>query len=164
MPVRGSPGVAADTGTESKGSTGIQEVGRQDKGVLQDRVVLQVVLQEVRQAVLQGVRRDRQDRRELRGHQGVQGSETVEVLQTGRQVDQDRWEAWVHVEGSLLVPEVGVDEVVEDQSRRRRLRRRHRGLRQVVRDWVVEMSLREEVRSWEDFRTTVGAFQRKVPN
>ena len=156
MPVRGSPGVAADTGTESKGSTGIQEVGRQDKGVLQDRVV--------RQAVLQGVRRDRQDRRELRGHQGARGSETVEVLQTGRQVDQDRREAWVHVEGSLLVPEVGVDEVVEDRSRRRRLRRRHRGLRQVVRDWVVEMSLREEVRSWEDFRTTVGAFQRKVPN
>ena len=54
MPVRGSPVVAADTGTESKGSTGIQEVGRQGKGVLQDRVVLQVVLQEVRQAVLQG--------------------------------------------------------------------------------------------------------------
>ena len=160
VPVRGSPGVAADTGTESKGSTGIQEVGRQGKGVLQDRVVLQVVLQEVRQAVLQGVRRDRQDRRELRGHQGVQGSETVEVLQTGRQADQDRREAWVHVEGSPLVPEVGVDEVVEDQSRRRR----HRGLRQVVRDWVVEMPLREEVRSWEGFCTTVGAFQRKVPN
>ena len=147
MPVHGSRVVAADTDTESKGSTGTQEVGRQGKGVLQDRVVLQVVLQEVRQAVLQGVRRDRQDRRELRGHQGVQGSETVEVLQTGRQVDQDRREAWVHVEGSLLVPEVGVDEVVEDQSRRRRLRRRHRGLRQVVRDWVVEMPLREEVRS-----------------
>ena len=146
MPVRGSPVVAADTGTESKGSTGIQEVGRQGKGVLQDRVVLQVVLQEVRQAVLQGVRHDRQDRRELRGHQGVQGSGTVEVLQTGRQVDQDRREAWVHVGGSLLVPEVGVDEVVEDQSRRR-LRRRHRGLRQVVRDWVVEVPLREEVRS-----------------
>ena len=156
MPVRGSPGVAADTGTESKGSTGIQEVGRQDKGVLQDRVVLQVVLQEVR--------RDRQDRRELWGLQGALGSETVEVLQTGCQVGQDRREAWVHVEGSLLVLEVGVDEVVEDQSRRRRLRRRHRGLRQVVRNWVVEMPLREEVRSWEDFRTTVGAFQRKVPN
>ena len=139
MPVRGSRVVAADTGTESKGSTGTQEVGRQDKGVLQDRVVLQVVLQ--------GVRHDRQDRRELRGHQGAQDSETVEVLQTGRQVDQDRREAWVHVEGSLLVPEVGVDEVVEDQSRRRRLRRRHRGLRQVVRDWVVEVPLREEVRS-----------------
>ena len=143
MPVRGSPVVAADTGTESKGSTGIQEVGHQGKGVLRDRVVLQ----EVRQAVLQGVRHDRQDRRELRGHQGARGSETVEVLQTGRQVDQDRREAWVHVEGSLLVPEVGVDEVVGDQSRRRRLRRRHRGLRQVVRDWVVEMPLREEVRS-----------------
>ena len=151
MPVRGSRVVAADTDTESKGSTGIQEVGRQGKGVLQDRVVLQVVLQEVRQAVLQGVlqgvRRDRQDRRELRGHQGVQDSETVEVLQMGRQVDQGRREAWVHVEGSLLVPEVGVDEVVEDQSRRRRLRRRHRGLQQVVRDWVVETPLREEVRS-----------------
>ena len=51
MPVRGSPGVAADTGTESKGSTGIQEVGHQGKGVLRDRVV--------RQAVLQGVRHDR---------------------------------------------------------------------------------------------------------
>ena len=137
MPVRDSRVVAADTGTESKGSTETQEVGRQDKGVLQ----------EVRQAVLQGVRHDRQDRRELRGHQGARGSETVEVLQTGRQVGQDRREAWVHVEGSLLVPEVGVDEVVEDQSRRRRLRRRHRGLRQVVRDWVVEMPLREEVRS-----------------
>ena len=46
MPVRGSPVVAADTGTESKGSTGIQEVGRQGKGVLQGRVVLQVVLQD----------------------------------------------------------------------------------------------------------------------
>ena len=138
MPVRGSRVVAADTGTESKGSTGTQEVGRQDKGV----------------------RHDRQDRWELRGLQGARGSETVEVLQTGRQVGQDRREAWVHVEGSLLVPEVGVDEVVEDQSRRRR----HRGLQQVVRDWVVEMPLREEVRSWEGFRTTVGAFQRKVPN
>ena len=135
MPVRDLRVVAADTGTESKGSTETQEVGRQDKGVLQDRVVLQ------------GVRHDRQDRRELRGHQGARGSETVEVLQTGRQVGQDRREAWVHVEGSLLVPEVGVDEVVEDQSRRRRLRRLHRGLRQVVRDWVVEMPLREEVRS-----------------
>ena len=90
--------------------------------------------------------------------QGVLGSETVEVFQTGRQVGQDRREAWVHVEGSLLVPEEGVDEVVEDQSRR------HRGLRQVVRDWVVEMPLREEVRSWEGFRTTEDAFQRKVPN
>ena len=69
MPVRGSRVVVADTGMESKGRTGIQEVGRQGKGVLQDRVVLQVVLQEVRQAVLQGVRRDRQDRRELRGLQ-----------------------------------------------------------------------------------------------
>ena len=157
MPAHGLPVVEVDTGTVSKGSTEIQEVVRQGRGVLQDKVVLQ--------AVLQGVRRDRQDRRELRGHQGVQGSETVEVLQTGRQVDQDRREAWVHVEGSLLVPEVGVDEVVEDQSRHRcRLRRRHRGLRQVVRNWVVEMPLREEVRSWEDFRTTVGAFQRKVPN
>ena len=139
MPVRGSRVVAADTGTESKGSTGTQEVDHQGKEVLRDRVV--------RQAVLQGVRHDRQDRRELRGHQGARDSETVEVLQTGRQVGQDRREAWVHVEGSLLVPEVGVDEVVEDQSRRRRLRRRYRGLRQVVRDWVVEVPLREEVRS-----------------
>ena len=147
MPVCVLPVVEADTGMVSKGSMGTQEVVCQDKGVLQDRVVLQVVLQEVRQAVLQGVRRDRQDRRELRGHQGVQGSETVEVLQTGRQVGQDRREAWVHVEGSLLVPEVGVDEVVEDQSRRRRLRRRHRGLRQVVRDWVVKKPLWEEVHS-----------------
>ena len=137
MPVRGLRVVAADTGTESKGSTGTQEVDRQDKGVLQ----------EVRQAVLQGVRRDRQDRRELRGHQGVQGSETVEVLQTGRQVGQDRREAWVHVEGSLLVPEVGVDEVVEDQSCRRCLCHCHWALRQVVHDWVVEEPLREEVRS-----------------
>ena len=156
MPVHGSRVVAADTDTESKGSTGTQEVGRQGKGVLQDRVALQVVLQEVRH--------DRQDRRELRGLQGALGSETVEVLQTGRQVGQDRREAWVHVEGSLLVPEVGVDEVVEDQSRRRRLRRRHRGLRQVVHDWVVEEPLREEVRSWEDFCTMEGAFQQRVPN
>ena len=147
MPVRDSRVVVADMGTESKGSTEIQEGDRQDKGVLQDRVVLQAVLQEVCQVALQGVCRDRQDRRELQGIQGARGSETVEVLQTGRQVGQDRREAWVHVEGSLLVPEVGVDEVVEDRSRRRRLRRRHRGLRQVVRDWVVEMPLREEVRS-----------------
>ena len=133
--------VEADTGMESKGSTGIQEVDRQGKGVLQDRVALQAVLQEVHQVALQGVRRDRQDRRE------VLGSETVEVLQTGCQEGLDRQEEWVHVEGSLLVPEVGVDEVVGDHSRRRRLRRRHLGLRQVVRDWVVEMPLREEVRS-----------------
>ena len=143
MPVRGLRVVAADTGTESKGSTGTQEVDHQGKGVLQDRVVLQ----EVCQVDLQGVRHDRQDRRELRGHQGARGSETVEVLQTDRQVGQDRREAWVHVEGSLLVPEVGVDEVVEDQSRCRRLRRRHRGLRQVVHGWVVEVPLREGVRS-----------------
>ena len=120
MPIRGLRVVEVDTGTVSKGSTEIQGVDRWDKGVLQDRVVLQVVLQ----VALQGVRRDRQNRRELRGLQGALGSETVEVLQTGRQVDQDRREAWVHVEGSLLVPEVGVVEVVEDQSRRRL--RRHR--------------------------------------
>ena len=138
MPVRGSRVVAADTDMGSKGSTGTQEVGRQDKGVLQDRVVLQVVLQEVRH--------DRQDRRELRGLQGALGSETVEVLQTGRQEGQDRREVWLHVEESLLVPEVGV-EVVEGRSRRRRLRHRHRGLRQVVRDWVVGVPLREEVHS-----------------
>ena len=160
MPVRGSRVVAADTGTESKGSTETQEVGRQDKGVLQDRVVLQVVLQGVRQ----GVRQDRQDRRELRDLQEVLGLETVVVLQTGRQVGQGHREVWVHVEGSLLVPKVGVVEVVEGQSRRRRLRRCHRGLRQVVRDWVVEEPLREEVRSWEDFCTMEGAFQRRVPN
>ena len=129
MPVRDLRVGVADTGTESKGSTETQEGDRQDKGVLQDRVALQ----EVRQVALQGVCRDRQDRRELRDLQEVLGSETVEVLQTGRQ------EEWVHVEGSLLVPEVGVVEVVEDQSRR------HRGLRQVVCDWVVEEPLREEV-------------------
>ena len=127
MPVRGSRVVAADTGTGSKGSTGIQEAGRQDKGVLQDRVVLQVVLQEVRQAVLQGVRHDRQDRQELWGLQGALGLETVEVLQTGCQEGQGCREAWAHVEGSLLVPEVGVVEVVEGQSRCCRLRRCHRG-------------------------------------
>ena len=147
MPVRGSRVVAADTGTESKGSTGTQEVGRQDKGDLQDRVVLQVVLQEVRQAVLQGVRHDRQDRRELRGHQGARGSETVEVLQTDRQVGQDRQEAWVHVEGSLLVPEVGVDEVVEGQNCHCHLHRHCWGLWQVVHNWVVKKPLRDEVRS-----------------
>ena len=119
MPVCDSRVVAADTGTESKGSTETQEVGRHN----------------------------RQDRRELRGLQGALGSETVEVLQTGRQGGQGRREVWVHVEGSLLVPEVGVDEVVEDQSHCRRLRRRHWGLRQVVRDWVVKEPLQEEVRS-----------------
>ena len=113
MPVRGLRVVAADTGTESKGSTGTQEV------VLQDRVVLQ--------EVLQGVLRDRQDRRELRDLQEILGSETVEVLQTGRQEGQGRREVWVHVEGSLLVPEVGVVEVVEGQSRCCRLRRCHWG-------------------------------------
>ena len=141
MPVRGLQVVAADTDTdtESKGITGTKEVDRQDKGVLQDRVV--------RQAALQGVRHDRQDCRELRDLQEVLGSETMEVLQTGRQEGLDRREEWVHVEGSLLVPEVGVDEVVGDQSRRRRLRCRRLGLRQVVRGWVVEVPLREEVRS-----------------
>ena len=139
MLVRGSRVVVADTGTESRGSTGTQEVGRQDKGVLQDRVVLQVVLQEVR--------RDRQDRRELWGLQGALGSETVEVLQTGRQGGQGRREVWVHVEGSLLVPEVGVDEVVEGRSCHRRLRCRCWGLRQVVRDWVVKEPLWDEVHS-----------------
>ena len=123
MPVHGLPVVEVDTGTVSKGSTEIQEVA------------------------LQGVRRDHQDRWELQGFQEVLGSETVEVLQTGRQGGQGRLEVWVHVEGSLLVPEVGVNEVVEDQSCHRRLRRRHRGLRQVVRDWVVKVPLREEVHS-----------------
>ena len=129
MPTHGLPVVEVDTGTVSKGSTETQEVVRQDRGVLQ------------------GVHHDHQDRWELRGLQEALGSETVEVLQMGRQEGQGRRGVWVHVEGSLLVPEVGVDEVVEDQIRRRRLRRRHRGLRQVVRDWVVEMPLREEVRS-----------------
>ena len=109
MPVRDSRVVAADTGMESKGSTETQEVGRQDKGVLQDRAALQAVLQEVCQVALQGVHRDRQDCRDLRDLQEVLGSETVEVLQTGRQVDQDRREAWVHVEGSHLGPKVGVN-------------------------------------------------------
>ena len=129
MPIHGSLAVEVDTGTVSKGSTGIQEVVCQGRGVLQ------------------GVCRNHQDRWELQGLQEALGLETVEVLQTGRQEGQGCWEVWVHVEGSLLVPEVGVDEVVGDQSRRRRLRRRHLGLRQVVRDWVVEMPLREEVRS-----------------
>ena len=77
MPVHGLPVVEVDTGTVSKGSTEIQGVDRRDKGVLLDRVVLQVVLREVR--------RDRQDHRELGGLQEVLGSETVEVLQTGCQ-------------------------------------------------------------------------------
>ena len=134
MPVHGSLVVEVDTGTVSKSSTEIQEVVRHDKGVLQDRVVLQ------------GVRRDRQDCRELWGLQGALGSETVVVLQTGRQGGQGRREVWVHVEGSLLVPEVGVDEVVDGQSRCR-CRCRHRGLRQVVCNWVDGVPLREEVRS-----------------
>ena len=157
MPVHGSRVVAADTGTESKDSTETQEVDRQDKGVLQDRMVLQVVLQEVRQVALQGVRRDRQDRRELWGLQGALGSETVEVPQMGRQEGRGRREAWVHVEESLLVPKV-----VEDQSHCRRLHCCHWGLRQVVRDWVVEEPLQEEVRSWEDFCTTGGVIQQRV--
>ena len=49
----------------------------------------------------------------------------------------------MHVKGSLLVPKVGVIKVVEDQRRRRR----HWALWQVVSDWVVEVPLREEVRS-----------------
>ena len=129
MPVCGLLVVEADMGTESKGSTGTQEVDRQGKGVLQDR------------AVLQGVRRDRQDRRELRDLQEVLGLETVEVLQTGCQ------KVWVHVKGSHLGPEVGVDEVVEGQNCHCRLRRRRQGLQQVVRDWVIEEPLEEEVRS-----------------
>ena len=110
-----------------------------------------------RSVALQGVHRDRQDCRDLRDLLEVLGSETVEVLQTGRQEGLDRREEWVHVEGSRLVPKVGVDEVVEGQSCRRR--HRHRGLRQVVRDWVVGVPLQEEVRSWDGFRTTEDAFQ-----
>ena len=146
MPICGLLVVEADTGTESKGSTGTQEVARQVKGVLQG------VLQEVRQVALQAVRRGRQDRRELRGLQEALGSETVEVPQMGRQEGRGRREAWVHVEESLLVPKV-----VEDQSHCRRLHCCHWGLRQVVRDWVVEEPLQEEVRSWEDFCTMGGA-------
>ena len=115
MPAHGLPVVDVDMDTVSKDSTGTQEVVHQDKVVLQERVVLQ------------GVRHDRRDCRELRGLQGALGSETVEVPQTDRQGDQGRREVWVHVEGSLLVPEVGVDEVVEGQSRCCRLRRCHRG-------------------------------------
>ena len=136
MPVCVLPVVEADTGMVSKGSMGTQEVVCQDKGVLQDRVVLQVIIQ----AVLQGVHRDRQDRRELRGVQEALGLETVEVLQTGCQEGQGCREAWVHVEGSHLGPKVGVNEVVEGRSL-------CWGLRQVVRGWVVEKPLREEVRS-----------------
>ena len=127
MPAHGLPVAEVDTGTVSRDITGTQEV----------------VLQEV----LQGDHHDHQDRQELGGLQEALGLETVEVLQMGRQEGQGHREVWVHIEGSLLVPEVGVDEVVEDQSRCRRLRRRHRGLRQVVRNWVVEEPLREEVRS-----------------
>ena len=132
MPVRGSRVVVADTGTESKGSTGTQEV------------------------VLQGVC-ERQDRWELWGLQEALGLGTMEVLQTGRQEDQGRWEAWVHVKENHLGPEVGVDKVVDGQNCCCCLRRRPQGLRQVVRDWVVEEPLQEEVRSWEDFCTMGGA-------
>ena len=97
MPAHGLPVAEVDTGTVSRDITGTQEV------VLQDRVVLQVVLQEVHH--------DRQDRQELRDLQEVLGLESVEVLQTGRQEGQGRRGVWVHVEGSLLVPEVGVDEL-----------------------------------------------------
>ena len=70
MPAHGLPVVEVDMGKVFKGSKGTQEV------------VLQAVLQEVRQVTLQRVRRDRQDRRELWGLQEVLNLETVEVLQT----------------------------------------------------------------------------------
>ena len=139
MPAHGLPVVEVDTGTVSKGSKGTQEVVRQDRGVLQ------------------GVHHDHQDRWELRGLQEALGSETVEVLQMGRQ------KVWVHVKGSHLGPKVGVDEVVEGRNCHCCLRR-HWSLRQVVHDWVVGKPLQEEVRSWEDFRTTGGAAQQRVPN
>ena len=94
-----------------------------------------------------GVHCDRQGRQDLQDLQEVLGSETVGVLQTDRQEGLGCREVWVHVEESHLGPKVGVDKVVEDQSRRRRLRRRHWGLRQAVRDWVVGVPLREEVHS-----------------
>ena len=134
MPVHGSLVVEVDTGVVSKDSTGTQEV------------VLQGVLQEACQVVLQGVC-ERQDRWELWGLQEALGLGTMEVLQTGRQEDQGRWEAWVHVKENHLGPEVGVDKVVDGQNCCCCLRRRPQGLRQVVRDWVVEDPLREEVRS-----------------
>ena len=52
----------------------------------------------------------------------------------GRQEGQGGWEAWVHIEGSHLSPEVGVNKVVEGQNCHHHLRYRHWGLRQVVRD------------------------------
>ena len=70
----------------------------------------------------------------------------------------------MHIKESHLGPEVGFDEVVEGQNRHCRCLRRHWGLWQVVRNGVIEKPLREEVCSWEGFRTTEGAFQRKVPN
>ena len=59
----------------------IQEVVRQDRGVLQGRVVLQAV------------RHDRQDCRELRDLQEVLGLETVRILQTDCQEGLGCWEA-----------------------------------------------------------------------
>ena len=102
MPVHGLPVVEVDTGTVSKGSTEIQEVVRQGRGVLQDKVVLQ--------AVLQGVRRDCWDCRELWGLQEALGLKTVEVLQMGCQEDRGHQEVWVLVEENLLGPKVGVVE------------------------------------------------------
>ena len=65
----------------------------------------------------------------------------------GRQEGPGCWEVWVHIEGSHLVPEVGVNKVVEGQNHHHRLHCRRRGLRQVVRNWVVEKPLQEEVHS-----------------
>ena len=135
MPARGLPVVEVDMGTVSKGNTETQEVVHPDRVALQDTVVLQ------------RVRRDRQDCRELRGLQEALGLETVEVLQTGRQEGQGCWEVWVHVEGSHLGPEVGVDEVVEGQNCHCHLHRHCWGLWQVVHNWVVKKPLRDEVRS-----------------
>ena len=88
----------------------------------------------------------------------------MEVFQTGCQEGQGHREVWVHVEGSHLGPEVGVNEVVGGQNHHCRLRHRCQGLQQVVRDWVVEEPLQEEEHSWEDSCMTEGAFQRRVPN
>ena len=139
MPAHGLPVVEVDTGTVSKGSTETHEVVRQDR------------------VVLQGVCCDRQDCWELQGLQEALSLETVEVLQTGCR------EAWLHVEESHLGPKVGVDKVVEGQSRHCRLHHHCWGRQLVVRDWVVEKPLREEVRNWEGFCTTEGAFQRGSP-
>lgn len=91
MPAHGLLVVEVDTDTVSMGSRGTQKV------VCQERVVIHGC---------QGC----QDLWEL---QGVLGSETVEVLQTGCLVGRDHWEAWVHDKRIHPYPMVGVIEVVE---------------------------------------------------